>query len=306
SDPLVQNAVETMALDRTTKKYGFYVFDANGVTRIFEDHGKVRTIVGSRDGQLSEIADGDRRCFSCHVHAEPLMPTPSDPWTNWVSSRHRVPQTYSGETAAIVGKTSFADALEPIVRNAIRAMVVAGDVDARPAFCATSVQFATAPLAMYVDPGAVAGSGIVRPTANAPDLFPVRADFDLRMEAELVARGLLTPETVIALRLVDDQNDAFSAVRCALLPAKFEGDAQVRAILQKAFEGRTDTAAIYAKALLSGTGVDSARAAYFDEVRARFTTTDAETLATRLADRRAAARALFPGAAHPIPIAALP
>ncbi|MGZ3456354.1 MAG: hypothetical protein ACXVEF_42515, partial [Polyangiales bacterium] len=53
SDPLVQNAVETKALDRTTKKYGFYVFDANGVTRIFEDHGKVRTIVGSRNGQIS-------------------------------------------------------------------------------------------------------------------------------------------------------------------------------------------------------------------------------------------------------------
>jgi hypothetical protein len=303
SDPLARDSIETMALDRTTHAYGFYVFDESGVTRIFRDGDRVRTIVGGRDGSVREV-DAGPRCFSCHVHAEPLMPTPKTPWTNWVSSRHPKPQSYAGETAVIVAKAGFADDLEPMVRNSVRSMVAGVELDGRSLFCPTTVQFAASPLALWVDPGAVAGSAIVAPKSDL-DLVPVRADWDLRVEAETIARGVLAPETVIALRLVDDENEAFSTVRCALLPPAIT-ETSVRALLDRAFADRTDPAAIYAKALLSGTGVTEARAAYFDSVRARIAATDGMTLESRVRSRRLAARALFPGPSHPIPIAALP
>lgn len=302
ADPLVRTSIETMALDRTSHTYSFYVFDAAGVTRIFRDRDRVRTISATRDGTVREL-DAGPRCFSCHVHGEPLMPTPSNPWSNWVSSKHPKAQSYVDETAAIVGKARFADDFEPMVRNSVRAMVTASELDARSLFCATTVQFATSPLALWVDPGAVAGSGIVAPKSDL-DLVPVRADYDLRVEAEAIARGVLRAETVMALRLVDDENDAFSSARCALLPASFS-EASVRAVLDRAFADRTDPAAMYAKALLSGAGVSEARAVYLEAVRARIAAAGT-TLEARVASRRVAARALFPGPSHPIPIAALP
>ncbi len=322
ADPLARAPIEVMALDRRTGLYNFYVFDDGGVQRIVREGSAVKTIVGARDGATTTRSEPTARCFGCHVHGGPLMATLADPWTSWVSTRDEVPGAYSGETASIVSESNqlattkraaLANALEGVMRNAIRAFVVDGlgprtDVRALLAsvFCQTELQWASAfdtvPLQLVVDPAAAVGSGITRPIArdDFPQLLPIRSEIDLRIEEYLVSRGVLSLSTVRAIRLVDDRNDIFSDKRCALLPAARENptDAHIRTVVRAATND-------YGRALLDGH--EEGRDAYFSALRARVDAelADRALLERRLLERRARARAMFPTAAHPLPIGAL-
>jgi hypothetical protein len=353
-DPLAVTPIEVMALDRRTGTYGFYVFDEQGVQRIVRtETGVVRTVVGKRDGSVEELASKGPRCFGCHVQGGPLMASLGDPWTSWVSTRTEVAVgSYEGETAAIVAESNmldrsvrraaFANALEGIVRNAIRAFVVGGAEPGsglvartlggaepgglphllRSVFCETELQFAstfeTVPLQLFVDPAAVVGADITRPIAapgdDFPQLLPIRSEMDLRIEEQLVTRGVLSRATVQAIRLLDDERDVFSEKRCSLLPRVIEAlpvdpravDAYVREVVRDALPAD----AAFARALLDGREDPGARDAYFAAVGQRFAdavasfTADRAMWVDRLMERRQRARAMFPGDAHPLPFAA--
>jgi hypothetical protein len=320
-DPLARAPVEAMALDRTTGLYNFYVFDDAGVQRIVREGSVVKTIVGGRDGTVTTRTETSPRCFGCHVHGGPLMAALADPWTSWVSTRDEEPGGYSGETAAIVAesnqlKTSkraaFANALEGVMRNAIRSFVVSGlgprtDVRTllRSVFCETELQWAstfdTVPLQIVVDPAAAAGSGLTRPIAtdNFPQLLPIRSEIDLKIEDYLVSTGVLSESTVRAIRLIDDANDIFSDKRCALYPRAVQNptDAAIRTLVREATND-------YGRAILDGRDDGGA---YFTGLRARVANELANRalLEARLAARRARARAMFPGPMHPLPIGAV-
>ncbi len=148
-DGIVVDQVETIALDRTTGLYSFYVVSPEGMP------GAVQRIVMAPDGVVEQrtkelgkpmvttrAAPGDvnaRRCFNCHANGEPIMNELTDPWTNWVSARKpRVLATdLTGETLAIVSESkapalspnqtnrgSFAGALEVTLRSALRELAL--------------------------------------------------------------------------------------------------------------------------------------------------------------------------------------
>ncbi len=324
-DPLAPTPIEVMALDRTTGLYSFYVFDDDGVQQIVRDAAGVHTIIGRRDGTISTRMETTPRCFGCHVNGGPLMASLADPWTSWVSTRSENPAVYVGESASLVAESnqlktlkraSFANALEGVMRNGIRAFVVDGlarSIDVRQklrsVFCETELQFAstfdTVPLQIAVDPAAAVGSGLTRPIATDtfPQLLPIRSEIDLRIEESLVMSGVLTANTLRAIRLVDDENDIFSDRRCALLSRVLEKlptvniDAHVRSVV------RSSLSDPYALALLEDRedGRDAYFAALWTRVEATFS--DRALLERRLTDRQARARRMFPGRAHPLPIA---
>jgi hypothetical protein len=325
NDPLASTPIEVMALDRSIGLYSFYVFDDDGVQRVIRDVEGVQTILGRRDGTITKRKETTARCFGCHVNGGPLMAALADPWTSWVSTRNESPGAYAGETASLVSESnqlkttkraSFANALEGVMRNGIRAFVVDGlarSIDVRQklrsVFCETELQFAstfdTVPLQIAVDPAAAAGSGLTRPIAGDtfPQLLPIRSELDLKIEESLVTSGVLTINTVRAIRLVDDENDIFSDKRCGLLPRVLQKlpasniDAHVRSIL------RSSLTEPYALSLLDDR--EDGRDAYFAALRARVEATfsDRGLLERRLKERQAHARKMFPGAAHPLPIA---
>lgn len=328
SDPLAPTPIEVMARDRTTGLYSFYVFDGDGVQRIVREGAAVSTIIGRRDGTTTTRREPTSRCFGCHVNGGPVMASLADPWTSWVSTRSENPGVYSGETASLVSESnqlettkraSFANALEGVMRNAIRAFVVDGlarSVDVRQqlrsVFCETELQFASTfgsvPLQIAIDPAAAAGSGITGPVATDtfPQLLPIRSEIDLRIEESLVMTGVLDANTVRAVRLVDDENDIFSDKRCAVLARVLEKlpatniDGHVRSVL------RAVLTEPYALALLDDRedGRDAYEATLRKRVEALFR--DRASLERKLAERRARARKMFPGASHPLPIAVAP
>lgn len=163
-------------------------------------------------------------------------------------------------------------------------------------------------------------------------LLPVRSEADQRIEKFLIKRGILKLDTVNAVRAFDDQHDIFSAKRCALhadatarLAPDVTVDAAVRASIlasldkddaeRKAGAPATTTAPqrAYIRALLSDTissdARDSAEYAYIDDVTKRFQAEAAkldspdglQELEQRWKDRQAAARAMFPNPANPLP-----
>ncbi len=336
ADPIARAPVEAMALDRTTGLYNFYVFDAEGVQRIVRlRNGSIVTNIARRDGSSESRAESSQRCYGCHVNGAPVMASLADPWTSWVSTHHdRTLAAYVGETSSLTsGKhVGLANALEGVTRNAIRTFVMgassgqglvartlAGDEPGglsrllRSVFCETELQFAstteTMPLQLFVDPAAAAGAAIARPAATDtfPELLPIRAEIDLRIEEALISRGVLGAGTARAIRMLDDGNDIFSTKRCGLLPRVLEKlpveltrvDAHIAALVRDALPAD----ARYARALLDGR--EDGRDDYFAALRTRVAA-DLENrplLAARLAARRAAARAMFPGDAHPLPFA---
>lgn len=325
ADPLAPTPIEVMALDRRTGLYSFYVFDDDGVQRIVRDGAAVSTILGRRDGTITSRTEPTQRCFGCHVNGGPLMASLSDPWTSWVSTRNEKPALYSGETGALVSESnqletskraSFANALEGVLRNGIRAFVTSGlaprtplSQQLRSVFCETELQFAstfeTVPMQIVVDPAAAAGSGLTRPLASDtfPQLLPIRSELDLKIEDYLVATGVLSENTIRAIRLVDDENDIFSDKRCALLPRVLEKlpkrdvDTYVRSIVRSAL---TEP---YALALLDDR--EDGRDAYFVSLRLRVEARrlDRTSLEQKLEARLRRARLMFPGPSHPLPIA---
>lgn len=348
-DPLAPAPVEVMALDRRTGTYSFYVFDDSSVQRIVRDASdQVFTLTARRDGAPPTRVPSGPRCYGCHVQGGPIMASLADPWTSWISVRHeKALGSYRGETASVMTRVSGGDELEPIVRNALRVMTVGlpGVPDSglgprtlaglepgglprllRSVFCETELQWASAsdtvPLQLFVDPGAAAGAGLMRPAAGDafPSLFPIRSEIDQRIEEWLVLRNLLSIETVRVVRLLDDANDVFSRARCSAFDAVLAGlpsepekiDAHVRRALAPIVAALPSVPASYARALFGDGDVAAARDAYFTMIRVRLARdvaalgSDRATWEARVSTRRAAARAMFPTSAHPLPLAGVP
>jgi hypothetical protein len=313
-----------------------------------------------------KAASPTRRCFNCHVNGGPLMNELTEPWTNWVSTHKQLPQSkLSGETAAIVSeaaaanaehhRSSLANDLEQTMRAAIRTWVNGNPKAAgsgfgqttldhtqpgglgsllKSAFCETELNYAssfdTMPMELFMDPSAVSGAGFLKPAAYPSEAFlqlPVRSEMDKRIETYLLKTGYLTARTILALRVLDDESDVFSAARCSLyadataklptVPA--DVDAQIRKVIQaKLTAGGLPKMAAprskYLTALLDAsvpdTGLTQLRTDYFTEAKTRFdkaaaqvTTAKGRTaLKKRLADKQAAAKAMFPRAANPLPV----
>jgi hypothetical protein len=182
---------------------------------------------------------------------------------------------------------------------------------------------------LFLDPAAAGLAGLERPLEPSADLvrlFPVRAEFDSRVERLLEKRKILEADTVRAIRLIDDENDVFSRDRCALHPTATRAamahpsavDEAIRAVMRAALPSLSSLAATPARrayhALLldphaDATAKSAAADAYGTELAARMdtkvaaldTATGLAALATRVRDRQAAARAMFARDARPLP-----
>jgi hypothetical protein len=108
----------------------------------------------------------------------------------------------------------------------------------------------------------------------------VRSEMDKRIEMSFFKKGILSRNTIRAVRLADDSNDVFSAKRCGLYPKVIEAlpkdptkmDAHIRAVLLReiAVYGATGATRDFASALLrDAPDLDAAKAKYFAEVKAR-------------------------------------
>lgn len=203
----------------------------------------------------------------------------------------------------------------------------------RTAFCETELNFASAfetvPIELFFDPAAIAGRGIAPPGSYPQDVFPfqmpVRSEMDKRIERFLIKQKYLSLRTVTAIRLVDDRWDIFSEKRCSLfdevakdLPREpAEVEARVRKVLTERLEAgglAQGTRAAYMKALLDpATTAEALKAAqthYLDEVAdlyekevAKLKTPEGRAeLKKRVAARKKAALAMFPGSASPLPV----
>lgn len=205
----------------------------------------------------------------------------------------------------------------------------------KSAFCQTELNYKTAfdtmPVELFAEPDVVKAAGVAAVAVNASDVFPtlmpVRSEMDRRIQIFLQKKGFLTAPAAQAIRLVDDRNDVFSSARCGLwdlvvaklpaTPAPADVDKAVRAVLsQKADALVTEkTQNAYLKALAAATAtsdpaVASARTAYFavvkkrieDEAKLLGTAAGRQTLKDRVAARKVAAAAMFPGNVSPLPL----
>lgn len=309
--------------------------------------------------------NADRKCFNCHVHGDPIMNELTDPWTNWVSSRKTFSRPLTSTSRELVsesrpfegehGRSSLANLLQPVVEASIGMWVEGlpeqpgsglgqqildghqpGGVRGllRSVFCETTVNYAsvfdTVPIALFADLSVTRFASIkapVAPVGSPWTLLPVRAEVDLRIERFLQKADVLRPDTVLAIRLLDDANDVFSAKRCAvhgslaadLVPASV--DAAVRdAVLAAANADRTlpSSSRALVRALVGPSVTsderDAAEAAYISDLGARIASdveklemsSGRQELEHRWRERQAKARALFPTAANPLPITLRP
>lgn len=330
------------------------------VTRIFRtDEGAVlerRLVAGEKPSEpAAPEASRPERCFACHVNGAPLMNEMRDPWTNWISFKKTLPlcdlarttQELVSEAApsAETSRASLANDLEPIMRAAIRAHVNGTSRNGwarqqlkdpkagmakllRSVFCETELNYATAtdavPFEALIDPDVTNGE-LVAPDAfgDNPHQMPIRSDMDRAVEGWLVAKGYLSPEMGLAVRLFDDENDIFSAARCSLAKpvADAIGDAKepsdVRARIRSAlaaraaelsFEESQPKRAAFLRALLQDkpkrSAVDAAHAEYSMELAERFELlkADPSLVDQRAAARKAAALKKFPGRSSPLPL----
>ncbi len=297
---------------------------------------------------------GGHRCFNCHVNGAPLMNEMRDPWTNWVSFKKTLPAAQLfGPTKELVsqavpnvsvGTSSLANDLEPIMRAAIQSYVfgttkangwanttLAGGLPGGVAhllesvFCETELNYASAreslPLELFVDPDA-AGPSDITPTPSfgtdkTPFQMPIRSTRDQQTESWLIEKKFLTASTVMAIRLLDDENDIFSPARCDLLPEISKDLSseptkvaeRVRTILAAQLDALTFKTTqpkrhAYLKALLTGTPSDVAQSEYLAELVSRFNAADKTDKAIKAKEgsRKARARAKFSSRSTPLPI----
>jgi hypothetical protein len=128
---------------------------------------------------------------------------------------------------------------------------------------------------------------------------------DQEIETFLQIQGFLTPNTVAAVRLIDDENDIFSDARCGLLDQVTSGlpktpaevDAHVRSVVAQAVDAgnlgamSTERKSYIAQLLKSQDGDPSLNPlhdAYIKEITARYQTL---TAAMQTADGRASLKA---------------
>jgi hypothetical protein len=298
---------------------------------------------------------GGNRCFNCHVNGAPLMNEMQDPWTNWVSFKKTLPAAkLFGPTQQLVsqavpnsaaGTSSLANDLEPIMRSAVQTytfgttktngwanMTVNGGLPGgvshmlESVFCETELNYASAsqslPLELFVDKDAAGPSQITPPPSfgddKTPFELPVRSTRDKETESWLIQKKFLSAPTAMAVRLMDDENDIFSAARCNLLPEITKNlptdpakvDERIRTVLTSklaslSFAKTQPKRAAYLKSLLTvGIRREVAQREYLDELTVRFNAAPKTDAAVKVKEkfRKARARAKFNGASSPLPI----
>jgi hypothetical protein len=307
----------------------------------------------------------DRKCFNCHVHGGPIMNELTEPWTNWVSSHKTLSRELTGDTRQLTSearpfsgehsRSSLANQLEQVTRASIAMWIeglpgVAGSglgpqilSGAQPGgvpqllrsvLCETEVNYATVfntvPIATFVDATVAAFASLeppIPPVSGASfTLLPVRSETDQRIEKFLQKARILSPDTVLAVRIFDDKNDIFSPRRCGLHTevarrlADATPEAAIRSAILAALDSQETTKATtpaqrkYLRALLDpGTESevrDSAESEYIADLTGRYTAETSklesddgrDQIGRRWRARQAAARAMFPTAKNPLPI----
>lgn len=363
-DPMVFDRVEVMALDRKTGLYNFYVMTpsadpaAPGTLERVQLQPDGQVVVYKKDPKKKKVEkriDATGACHNCHRNMGPLFNEMHEPWTNWLSTHKTLPaeNNLTGETADVVANASFANDLEPIMVDAIRVwnegqadVASSGFVQAtidgdqpnglagllKSAFCETELQytssFSTMPMELFVDPGAVQG-GNFQPVGSYssnvfPVLMPVRAEMDRRIEQALIKKKVISLNTSIAIRLVDDKADVFSQKRCGVyLPAiaALPDDATlVNAHLRAHLRTNVDalypagSTREYASALLNDAittdALKAARTKYLADALKAYQADGAKVttkkgrdeLTDRSQRRKDAARAMFASDANPMPL----
>jgi hypothetical protein len=204
----------------------------------------------------------------------------------------------------------------------------------RSVLCETEVNYATVfntvPVATFVDATVAAFAGLepaIPPVSGASfTLLPVRSETDQRIEKFLQKARILSADAVLAVRIFDDARDVFSPRRCGLHAdvtrrlADAAPEAAIRAALLAALgtgetlQATTPAQRKYLRALLdpaTDSAVrDAAEAEYLADITGRYAAeaskleSDAgrDQIARRWRRRQAAARAMFPTAANPLPI----
>jgi hypothetical protein len=284
----------------------------------------------------------------------------TQPWTNWVSFVNPLPSIdMTGETLSIVKAAETASDLETILEHAVSYTVEGTSPDNgfgvrtvkggdpggvtslfKSVFCQTELNFKSGssssgvPIELFVDPHATADAQLVAPAAFPSDVFPfelpVRSAHDQEIETFLQIQGFLTPNTVNAIRLVDDENDIFSQTRCNLYGAATTGlpsapadvDAHVRSVLATSLDAgkigaMSNERKSYIAALLKTQDGDASLGplhdAYMTEVTQRYqalaakmqTPEGRDELKTRETAKKKAASAMFNGGG-PLPILTKP
>jgi hypothetical protein len=163
-----------------------------------------------------------------------------------------------------------------------------------------------------------------------PFLLPVRSEHDKRVEKYLQKKKFLSARTASAIRLLDDEREVFSKVRCDLLgqlprdtfnaDRPDQVDAKIREFLTDKVRSKNagkmspEREKLVLKLLDAGASedeVDAAREAYQSEdLRPRFqeatgqlrTAAGRQALEAKLRAAKQAARAMFPGDANPLPV----
>lgn len=295
---------------------------------------------------------GGNRCFNCHVNGGPLMNEMGDPWTNWVSFKKTLPSaTLSGTTKQLVdeavpntttGRASLANDLEPIMRAATQAYVfgktrsngwaratVEGKLPGgvpemlESLFCETELAYTSAsqslPLELFLDPDAANPAGVTAPASfgddKLPFQFPIRSSRDRETESWLIQKGYVAASTVMALRLVDDENDIFSPARCGILPDVVRDlptePAQIGEKIRTTVLAKVDALRVqpkrlaYIRSLLTpGIRREVAQREYLAELTARYEAMPKTDQAVRTKERfrKARAREKFSGKSNPLPI----
>jgi hypothetical protein len=255
-DTMSMSPLEVMAYDDKTGLFNFYVFTPTGagkpgtVTRFWRTkEGKVmrRTLTGGTTTPSEPQPHQHNACFRCHVNGAPLMNELSEPWTNWISPKKKLPTvTMAGATKELVDQASLADQLEGIIRSGINlyingahpkdgwvnrtrdGLLPGGTAELlKPLFCQAELNYLSAdttlgvPLQVFFDPSVTVAAGIPLPDppsgkAPVPFLFPIRAARDEVVERTLIKRDYLTDGMAVAIRLIDDENDIFSDKRCGM------------------------------------------------------------------------------------------
>jgi hypothetical protein len=302
-----------------------------------------------------------RRCFGCHVNGGPLMNELEDPWTNWVSFRHQSLDlaSFSGRTQSLVseavpnpeGRSSFAKGLEDPLKAAMRIYVngtpgkpdtgigaailggrAPGGVERllRSVFCETELNYKGAfdevPYELFFDPTVLGGTppikARVNPSDPIPHLLPVRSEMDRRLENFVQRSRLLTPNTILAARLLDEENDVLSPARCKVhedvvknLPKVAASvDPHVRNAIKKAAQAikagpRRTLLDKLVDEKVTPEDVDAAKNAYAADVKTRFeqktklleTAEGRAKLRLEVERRKGSAVMQFPPPATPLP-----
>jgi len=363
-DTLSMTPLEVIAFDDKTGLFNFYVFEATAtgkpgtVTRFWRNKdGKVmqrRLASGSKTPADAKPHTHDA-CFRCHVNGAPLMNELAEPWTNWISPKKRLPTVaMSGTTKELVDSASLADMLEGIIRagtdqyvggsrakagwlNRTRDGLLPGGIAkiVEPLFCETELNYVSSdtrlglPPQVFFDPAVTANASLAFPNPPAgprpiPFLFPIRAHHNEAAERALEKRDYVTDGMIAAIRLIDDENDIFSAKRCGVFTdvkrelAKAEGGEadkrleprDVKELLKRVIKAAMPTLGLqparleYMNARLAGTVADKKQAAYNTELAQRLETMDKSPAAIRARDvaRKKAAEGLFPNPANPRPV----